>query len=339
MPSITKRKTGYQVRIRRRGYPTLTRTFDSLADARQWATAQEVKVDLGTLPDTLKARRTTLLDAIEDYREHVTPRHKGADTEQSKLDILAHHKMAALTLARLTDATIEGYIEDRLKRVSGSTINRELGLLSQILKRARKQKWMVHNPMVDVTRPENNPARNRRLKEGERKRLLVSLRKTRNMNFKAFVIVAHETGMRRGELIDTEWRQISFKYRTISLEAHQTKTKKPREVPLTRLAVQTLEDLKKATGKGTKVFGDLTRDAVKKCWQRLCDRAHVKDFRLHDLRHERVSSLIEAGWNVIEAMAVSGHKDMKAFRGYAHPRTEIILRKLDNLDREIETGA
>lgn len=331
MASITKRKTGFQVRIRRRGYPTLTKTLGTLADARRWARDQEVKVDLRTLPDTLKARHTTLSDAIEHYRENITPRHNGATTEQSKLDTLAAHPIATMPLAEITDDAIEAYIDDRLKVVAGSTVNRELGLLNQILKRARKKKWMVHNPMLDVDRPANNPSRKRRLTDYEFKRFIVALKKTRNKVFRAFIAIAFETGMRRGELVDCEWRQVSIKYRTIYLKGDQTKNGDSREVPLTLQAVKTLEELRKMTGKHQKVFGDLTRNAVKKCWQRLRERAHVTDFRLHDLRHERVSSLVEAGWNPIEAMAVSGHKDMAAFRRYAHPSTQSIVRKLDML--------
>ncbi|MEJ2687644.1 MAG: tyrosine-type recombinase/integrase [Gammaproteobacteria bacterium] len=84
-------------------------------------------------------------------------------------------------------------------------------------------------------------------------------------------------------------------------------------------------------GHDAQVFEGLTRNAVEPCWKRLCKRAKFDDLRLHDLRHESVSSLVEAGWNVIKAMAVSGHKDMRAFRRYAHPSTGHLVKKLDQL--------
>lgn len=339
MASFTKRKSGgYQARVRRRGYPTLTETFRTLADAKIWARQQESGIDRRTLPDILQARRTTLADCIEEYRQHITPRHKGAAAERSKLDIIASHPMANLPLAELTGPVIDGYILKRLEKVSGSTVNRELAVLTQILKRARFMKWMIHNPMEELCRPKDNPGRERRLTDDERKRLLVELKKSRNKNFRSFVILAHETGMRRGELVDVDWHQVNFKQRIISLKPGMTKNGKSRKVPLTLLAIDTLCDLKERNGKRTKVFGTLTRDAIKKCWTRLCDRADVEDFRLHDLRHERVSSLVDAGWNVIEAMAVSGHRDMKAFRGYVHPQTETLVDKLDRLPSALVTS-
>lgn len=334
MATIIKRgPRSHQARIRRIGYPTLTRTFDTRADAEKWAREQEHKVDRGTLPDTLEARRTTLADALRDYRLNVTPLHKGALVETNRILAISQRSIAALPLASLTDTVIEKYISDRMKQdgVSGSTVNRELGILVQVLKRARKKRWMVHNPMIDVDRPPNSPGRERRLSAEERKQYIAALQRIRNKSFRAFVLLASETGMRRGELLAIQWAQVQFSSRTLLLSRNQTKNGTARKVPLSRKAVVVLRWLRRKNGKKRLVFEGLSADAVKKCWQRLRKFAGIPDYRLHDLRHERVSSLIDAGWSVINAMAVSGHKDMKAFRGYAHPNAEILAENLDKL--------
>ncbi|MCO6411940.1 MAG: hypothetical protein J5I92_04270 [Thiogranum sp.] len=86
MATITKRgPRSYHVRIRRSGHPTLARTFDRREDARQWARDRETEMDRGNLPDTLEARRTTLADALTEYRLKVTPKHKGAAEEASRI--------------------------------------------------------------------------------------------------------------------------------------------------------------------------------------------------------------------------------------------------------------
>lgn len=338
MATITKRgPRRYQARIRRKGYPTLTATFNSRADAQRWVREQEHQIDLGTQPGTLMAQRTTLADAFADYLKKVTPKHKGKNQETDRILAMSEHPMASLPLAELTFVDIEDYIDDRMHPdegdgVAGSTVNRELGILVQVLKRARKHKWMVHDPMADVDRPKNPPGRERRLEPDERKRFRTSLKETRNKLFKGFIIMASETGMRRGELLRIGWSQVNFQRRVICLRGPQTKNGKGREVPLTRTAATILRWLRTKTGKQRLVFGKLTPEAIKKCWQRLCKRANVVDFRLHDLRHERVSSLVDAGWSVINAMAVSGHKDMAAFRRYAHPNIDKLVTALDALD-------
>ncbi len=332
MASITKRgPKSFHARVRRTGYPTLSRTFDTLAEARKWARDREREMDRGTLPDTLEAQRRTLSEAYEDYRTHVTPRHRGADSEDLRLRAMNRHSMASLPLAKLDAFVIEEYIADRLESVCGSTVNRELSILTQVLKRARKRKWMAHNPMEEVDRPPESPNRNRRLSKAEHARFQESLKTTRNRLFKAFLTVSLETGMRRGEQLSIDWPQTDLEERMIRLRADQTKNGMPRDVPLSKLATETLRSLLKKTGRKRFVFDGLTADAVKKCWQRVCNRAGIEDFRFHDLRHERVSSLIDEGWSVLQAMAVSGHQDMRAFRRYAHPNVETIVAKLDEL--------
>ncbi len=331
MASITRRGRAYQARIRRRGYATLTATFDTRREAETWVRAKERDIDFGALPETLAAQQTTLSDVLEDYRRKVVPLHRGAAIENKRVLAMMRHPLATLSLAEINAGVIEDYIESRLTTVSGSTVNRELSILSRALRRARKRHLLPHDPMADVDRPKNSPNRTRRLDPDERRRLDAALRRCRNPLFRTFVTLARESGMRRGELLGIEWRQVNLKQRVIGLRDAQTKNGQGRQVPLSRRATAALRGLRRLTGSGTYVFEGLTVNAVKLAWKRLRMRARLEDFRLHDLRHERVSSLVEAGWNVIEAMAVSGHKDMRVFRRYAHPSTQHLIDKLDQL--------
>lgn len=340
MASITKRGHAYSVRIRRSGYPTLARSFDTKKEAQRWATSMENDIDRGSLPVTMEAERTTLAHACDDYRRHKTPSHKGAAEESRRLRFLAKSSLGILPLAKLNSIVIEDYVTERMKivegakGVAGSTVNRELGILVQVLRRARKQGWMQHNPMEEVDRPKDPPPRERRLTDLEIARIKLALKKTRNRLFIAFIAVSYESGMRRGEQLSIDWPQTDLEARVIHLRGDQTKNGHPHDIPLSRGATEALRWLHQKTGKQLNVFQGLTTDAIKKCWQRLVKWADVKDFHLHDLRHERVSSLIDAGWNHIQAMAVSGHKDMRAFRRYAHPKVALLVNKLDEMSDE-----
>ena len=53
--------------------------------------------------------------------------------------------------------------------------------------------------------------------------------------------------------------------------------------------------------------------------------------RFHDLRHEAVSRLVEAGLGDQEVAAISGHKSMQMLRRYTHLRAEDLVAKLDQL--------
>ena len=62
-------------------------------------------------------------------------------------------------------------------------------------------------------------------------------------------------------------------------------------------------------------------------------KAGLEHFRFHDTRHERVSSLIEAGWSDTAVMALSGHKDPKSLKRYANLRSEHLADELARLSK------
>ena len=70
---------------------------------------------------------------------------------------------------------------------------------------------------------------------------------------------------------------------------------------------------------------------------RSCSRAlrqaRVSGLRFHDLRHEAVSRLVEAGLNDQEVVAISGHKSMQMLKRYTHLRAEDLVEKLDQVHR------
>jgi integrase len=66
-------------------------------------------------------------------------------------------------------------------------------------------------------------------------------------------------------------------------------------------------------------------------WRRAIKRSGLKDFRFHDLRHEAVSRLVEAGLGDQEVAAISGHKSMQMLRRYTHLRSEDLVARLDKL--------
>lgn len=69
--------------------------------------------------------------------------------------------------------------------------------------------------------------------------------------------------------------------------------------------------------------------AYTKLWNQAKKKARLDDFRFHDLRHEAVSRLVEAGLSDQEVAAISGHKFMQMLGRYTHLRDKDLLVKLD----------
>jgi len=66
-------------------------------------------------------------------------------------------------------------------------------------------------------------------------------------------------------------------------------------------------------------------------WRRTLEDVGIKGLRFHDLRHEAVSRLVEAGLGDLEVAATSGHKSMQMLRRCTHLRAEDLVYRLDQL--------
>ena len=69
-------------------------------------------------------------------------------------------------------------------------------------------------------------------------------------------------------------------------------------------------------------------NAVRLSWERLRRKVGLEDVHLHDLRHEAISRLLEKGLTIAEAASVSGHRDYRMLRRYAHLKADKIAAKL-----------
>ncbi|WP_280140215.1 site-specific integrase [Vreelandella arcis] len=72
-----------------------------------------------------------------------------------------------------------------------------------------------------------------------------------------------------------------------------------------------------------------------KVWNQAKKKAGLDDIHFHDLRHEAVSRLVEAGLFGQEVAAISGHKSMQMLRRYTHLRAEDLVVKLDSCEKNI----
>lgn len=333
MASIYPRKNregqliGWQVAVRKRGYPVQTKTFDREADAKAWAAVIESEMIRGVYVDRSKSERTTLKDVIERYIEEVAPTHKGGKEEALRLKKILRDdpKLVVHSLAALTTRHFEQYRDRRLKEVGPGSVKRELGMLHCVIETVRKSHGMVENPVSDVRRPIVRDARDTRLRPGEQEKLLDACRASKNPWLAPAVILALETAMRRGALLSLRWEDVDFDRKVVKVKETDGGKPVPREVPLSPLAIATLKSLPRA------ISGDIlliTTEALKQAFERARDRAGLGHIRFHDLRHEATSRLFERGWNVMKVAAVTGHKDLQSLKRYTNLRAEDLAKEL-----------
>ncbi|OIS90681.1 site-specific integrase [Brucella cytisi] len=329
MATIRKLRGRWQAQVRRRGMKPRCKSFDSKNEAEKWARELESQVDkFGAAPDTRVLESTTLGALMKRYAEEVSPSKRGATQEIQRLGVLQRHDLAYRTLVGLSQQDIALFRDERLKTVRPATAVRELAILSHVLDVAMRD-WgypLAQNVVKMIRRPTINNARSRRLSASEEQRLLTACDDGRVECFRALVIVAIETGMRRGELLGLKWSDISHNRRVISLA--MTKNGTSREVPLSKRAYEALMALKQSDSVDQSTPFGMTISAFDQTWKRVIKRSDIKDLKFHDLRHEAVSRFFELGLNIMEVSTISGHKELSMLKRYTHLNAESLVSRL-----------
>jgi integrase len=236
--------------------------------------------------------------------------------------------MSHRTLAKLTSADVATYRDERLKSVAPATVVRELNTVSHAIEIASREwgLWLPRNPVKLVRRPPVPRGRTRRLKEGEEQRLLSACDRGRTALMKPLIILAIETAMRRGEMLDLQWQYVDL----VRCVAHLPLTKNgdSRDIPLSRRATGVLRELLADDDRDPDRVFPVTGNSVRLAFEHLRVRAGMSDLHFHDLRHEAVTRLFEKGLNIAEVSAISGHKELRMLQRYTHLRAVDLVARL-----------
>jgi integrase len=344
MATFVQRESGYwQAIIRRRGHPQQSKTFQTKTAAQEWARAIEAAMDKGGFVSSAVAEGTTFSDLARRFTEEFAPHHYRGEAWGRKLASLKV-RLGAYSLVALTPQVVTRFRDDRLKdpdsrytknldmapTVSPATVKGELDLLSKVLDVAEKEFGITlpaGNPVRHIRKPAGGAARDRRLTPDEWTKLLAECRASGNRYLAPAVVLAVETAMRQGELLQLERRHIDKKRRlAMLLDPSRIKTGEPRAVPLSSAALAALEELPTAIAGPLIPLGRMT---LYKAFERACQRAGIQGYCWHLLRHEALSRLAERGdFSVLELAAVSGHKTLQMLKRYTHLQAENLAKKL-----------
>jgi integrase len=353
MATITERRdargnTLFQARIRRAGYPPLSRTLPSRMQAVLWAEAVESELDkrdeqrtvdiaLRKVAETAPPDRLTLGDLLLRYMDRVTPDKRAAVEEGWRIRGILKHPLARCPVITLGTLQVAEWRDWRLKSVTGSTVNRDINLLSHVIEVARIE-WGINidgNAFQRIRRPRENPPRERRLIGDEEQKLMEAC-DSASSYMRRLIVLALETAMRRSEIIGLEWDRIDFEKQRILLT--RTKTGVSRHVVPSTRAINELLKIRYELREWARirrcelpprVFPGLTPVAAGQCFERTVHRAGIKDLRFHDLRHEAISRMFEKGLTVMEVAQICGHQTLQMLKRYTHLEMRDLAKKLD----------
>jgi integrase len=221
----------------------------------------------------------------------------------------------------------ETFLQKSQSELKPATVNREMALLKHMYAKAVEWGKVKENPAKKVKRLQGEAKRLRFLVPEEIQTLLSNC----SGYLRSVVLVALNTGMRRGELLGLKWGQINMDQGIITLP--ETKNHEPRNIPMNATVRGVLQDLKKkegyvffdTMGKGIFYVNKLFRCAVRK--------SGITDFRFHDLRHTFASNLVMEGVDIMTVKELMGHKTLEMTLRYAHLAPSHKTKAINVLDR------
>lgn len=129
------------------------------------------------------------------------------------------------------------------------------------------------------------------------------------------VLLAMNTGLRRGELLSLTWNDVDLGAKMITVRAERAKSGRQRHVPLNVEALEVLTRWRAQCGDAAVVFEP---NDVKTAWVKLLAKAKITNCRFHDLRHHFASRLVTKGVDLNTVRELLGHADLKMTLRYAH---------------------
>lgn len=304
-------------------------TFPTKAQAEAWAIAREAEILAGSgglQHDT----DYTLVDAMRRYAEHVSISKKGARWEQVRLRSFERNMSFCFNrIADIKADSIARWRDKRLKTVSGSTVRRELTLLSSVFNIAQKEwRWTTENPVHEIIRPKPSRSRSRRVSSEEITLILERLNhaeakpETLQQELAIVFLIALETAMRQGEILSLDWADVFLEDRFVHL--CDTKNGSARDVPLSTRAVELFGLMQPGHGP---VFR-LQSGSADTLFRRAVKSQGIENLTFHDSRHEATTRLAKK-LDILQLARTIGHKDLRSLMIYYNPTASELAESLD----------
>jgi integrase len=298
------------------------------------------------------------------WLEHVVKPARKPKTYEGYELVARVHIVPALgrkRLHRLTAADVRLFVkrlESAKSPPSTRLVQQVHAVLRNALQAAVREELIGRNvaSLVQVTSP--NYDVNRRLTVGEARKLLAV---SRDHRLHALYVLAVYLGLRRGELLGLQWRDVDLNAGVIEvrsslqrvggeLRAVTPKTRSSRRtVPLIGMCGEALrahreQQNAERAGAGlgwldtgyvftTSAGTPIEPDNLRRSWYPVRDAAELGPVRFHDLRHTCVSLLLDLGAPPHVVREIVGHADLSVtMMIYAHASQEEKRAALGRLD-------
>jgi integrase len=314
--------------------------------ARAKAKKLKAEISLGYDPRAEeKARKSvpTLMEyAIETYLPYAKQRKRSWKYDESMLRRKLLPRFGDIQLDRLSRQAIQAFhMSLKEEGMSGSSCDHHIKLLRRMLNLAVDWEIISKNPADRIPLFREDNKKERYMTPKEQSRLVHILKTDSNRDVCNIILFLLSTGARVNEAFQAQWQYIDMDNRVWRIPATNSKSKKMRSVPLNSVALEVLSQTHRRDGQEYVFINRRTRKPftdIKKSWMRLKTLAGMPELRLHDLRHQYASLLVNSGRSLYEVQQILGHSDPTVTQRYAHLSTATLQEAAESASMKIESS-
>ncbi len=303
------------------------RTTDiTLADARKKAKMLKAEIALGADPrGQVKADKAVITfgDFFNDhYLPFAKPRKRSWRRDEELFRLRIEAKFGDRRLNQLTRQQIQTFHTSLLDTgLSPATADHHVKLIRRMLNLAVDWEMLDKNPAAGVPLFMVDNKVEHYVDDAQLQSLLTVLRTDENRAICRIAMFLLSTGCRLNEALRANWDQVDRRTRVWRIPASNSKSKRVRSVPLNDSAIEVLDTLG-TEGTFDHLFVNLETGnpytTIHKVWGRLRKKAGLPHLRIHDLRHQYASFLVNSGRTLYEVQQILGHSDPSVTTRYAH---------------------
>ena len=304
-----------------------------------WGGLQKSIQDGSWRQEIEKRSELTLGEAFEKYSAYSRVQHRSFRkfTEPAlrfwKTELGTQLPLSGVTTARVQEVRLR-----EANKRKPATVNKLIAVLRACFSWLEIQRLAKTNPVRGIEALKENNELVRYLSPAQFQRLIQEAA-TMRWYLAPILIIAHQTGLRRGNILTLKWSDCDFELRLIRIAT--SKNGEPIALGMADTVYEQLQEIDKmrrvpgsdyifAHQEGPQ-RGQPILD-IKNAWKTVTKNAGISNFRFHDLRHSCASLILMKTGNLMLAKDALAHKSIRSTLRYAHLSPEYMREQMKVLD-------
>jgi integrase len=348
MASIHKLPSGrWRAQIRRTMLPAISKTFDKKADAVAWVNDMESDIHHGKFVFDTGAKVEKAFWGYADAK--ITGNEEKRRSDLVRLNrLIRDANFMVVSCAELNQLHLRAWMDERLEKVSRSSVRREFVLISAAIRYGARHMELPFDLEIlnKVERPAEHPPRNRNVSQAEIRGLWDKLPGVVGKTIKSYIPAVFEfcceTALRKGEALALTRGDVHEEDGLMWVRVHMSKNGRGRDVPLSPRAVEIYQmlpvkvgpklpeetDKEYATRVAQEPLFPIRSGTLDTLFRKAVRELGYDDLHFHDSRHQATLQLSKK-LTVMDLAKVTGHLDVRVLTSvYYQPSGADLARAL-----------